>query len=34
MIKVVVEVGSTNTKVDLFENNKVKRLEEIKKEVN
>ncbi len=29
MIKVVVEVGSTNTKVDLFENNKVKRLEEI-----
>ena len=30
MTKVVVEVGSTNTKVDLFENNKVKRwLEEI-----
>ena len=29
MNKIIIEVGSTNTKIDIFDEEKVKRLEEI-----
>lgn len=29
MNKIIIEVGSTNTKIDLYDGNKIKRIEEI-----